>query len=110
MRANGIADLTDSYSSLLGVLVDVDGIFSQLWGAGFAALPLPSMTAQDDGLLWYRLAPDRIDAVASWDLSCAAGLVVPSERDWKRPFEPSVAMLRRSGILDDVVGSLLEFR
>lgn len=89
--------------------MDVDVLFRRLRVARFAALPLPSMTAKDDGLLWYRTAPGRIDTLAAWDLGYAAGLLVPPVRNWDRPFEPSTALFQHVGTLEDVVDAVLEF-
>lgn len=49
--------------------MDVDTIFSRLHEAGFLSLPMPSSTAHDDGLLWYRTGADRIDTLATWGLA-----------------------------------------
>jgi hypothetical protein len=88
--------------------VDLRPIFSRLHETGFQPLPLPSATAQDDGLLWYRFAPSRIDTIAAWGPYYAAGLAVPPVRNWARPFEPSTAIFQQVGTLEDVLEALLK--
>lgn len=108
MCADSLAAIV-RFGLLWGVTVDVDTIFGQLHGAGFRSLPMPSSTAQDDGLLWYRTGADRIDTLAAWGPGYSAGLLVPPTRNWARPFAPSTAIFRQVGPLEDVAKALLEF-
>ena len=91
-------------------LADIGDEFRWLGEAGFAALPLPSSTGHDDGILFWRTRPSYIDTVAVWGPEYAVGLRVPSTRDWSRPFMPSRPMYRKVGRFHEVVHGILSLR
>lgn len=82
--------------------------FERLDRAGMRRLPLPGSTGRDDGVLFFRIRDDCVYLVAAWAENYAVVLVVPSNRNWADPFEPSNAIHRTIGTLETVVDELLD--
>lgn len=82
----------------------------RLFDAGFSVVPVLNMAGNDTGVLAWRRDVVDLVVITAWDDDYALGARVRRDRDWSRPFAPSVGLRHGPASFAEVADRMLRPR